>query len=131
MDAVRSLPIDPVALLALCAVLLVSVLVIAAGSSRLPTRWWIGSLVSAAILLGAALFVVVAVAALDSGDAPFVNVRWWAVAAAGGLGFLAGTDVQAFIGLLRREPGGTATVIAGALLGPVLLIGGFLLLVRP
>jgi hypothetical protein len=131
MDVIRTLPVDPGALVAGGAILLVSVLLVVAGGSRLPTRWWIGALMSGVIVLGVAMFVVLAVSALDSGDAPLRNVRWWALAAASGLGFLAGTDVQLLIGILRRVQGGTSTVIAGALLGPIVVIGGFLLLVRP
>jgi hypothetical protein len=130
MDEIRSLPVDPRVLVVGGAILLVSVLLVVGGGSRLPTRWWVGALVSGAIVVGAAMFVVLAVSALDSGDAPLSGVRWWALAAAGGLGFLAGTDVQLLIGIVRRVQGGTPTVIAGALLGPIAVIGGFLLLVR-
>jgi hypothetical protein len=131
MDEIRSLPIDPRVLVAGGAILLVSVLLVVGGGSRLPTRWWVGALVSGTIVAGAALFIVLAASALDSGDAPLRGVRWWALAAAAGLGYLAGTDVQLLIGIVRRVQGGTPTVIAGALLGPIVVIGGFLLLVRP
>lgn len=133
MDELRELMPDLTGLLALCGFLLVSVLLIAVGGSRLPSRWWAGATVSGLLVVGAAIFVVMAASALGTGtsDNPWSGVRWWAIAAAGGLGFLAGTDVQALIGLVRRAQGGTATVIAGALVGPVVLIGGFLLLVRP
>ena len=128
MDELRQLPVDLVGLIVLCSFLLVSVLLIAAGGSRLPTRWWVGALASGLIVLGAAVFIVMAVSALDSGDAPLRGVRWWAIAGAGGLGFLAGTDVQLLVGIVRRVQGGMVTVVAGAVLGPVLVIGGFLLL---
>jgi hypothetical protein len=130
MDDFRDLPIDLVGLLALCGFLLVSVLLIVAGGSRLPARWWAGALASGLIVVGASIFIVMAVSALDSGDRSWTGVRWAAIGAAGALGFLAGTDVQALIGLVRRAPGGTATAVAGALLGPVLLVGGYLLLLR-
>ena len=86
---------------------------------------------SGLVVLGAAVFVVMAVSTLDTGVSSGVEMRTWvAIAAAGALGFLAGTDVQLLIGLARRVPGGTATVVAGAVLGPIALIGGFLLLLR-
>jgi len=131
MDELRQLPVDLVGIVVLSVFLLVSVLLIAAGGSRLPTRWWVGALVSGTVVVGAAIFIVLAVSALDSGDAPLSGVRWWAIAAAGALGVLAGTDVQLLIGIVRRVQGGMPTVVAGAVLGPVALIGGFLLLVRP
>jgi hypothetical protein len=130
MDELRQLPVDLVGIIVLSLFLLVSVMLIAAGGSRLPARWWIGALVSGAIVVVAAIFIVLAVSALDSGDAPLGGVRWWAIAVAGAFGYLAGTDVQLLMGVVRRVQGSTPTVVAGALLGPVVLIGGVLLLVR-
>jgi hypothetical protein len=130
MDVLDRLPIDLAGLLALCAFLLVSVLLIVAGGSRLSPAWWVGALVSGLIVVGASIFLVMAVSALDTGDPDWSGVRWAAIGGAGALGFLAGTDVQLVIGIIRRAQGGTATVIAGAILGPVALIGGYLLLLR-
>ncbi len=131
MDELRQLPVDLVGLVVLCTFLLVSVLLIAAGGSRLPTRWWLGAVTSGLIVAGAALVIVMAVSALDTGVSSGIAMRSWiAIGVAAALGFLAGTDVQAIIGLVRREHGGTATVIAGAVLGPVILIGAAWLLLR-
>jgi len=131
MDELQRLPGELVSFMLLCLFLLVSVLLIAAGGSRLPTRWWIGALVSGLIVAGAALVIVFAVSALDTGvPSGIANRTWIAIGVAGALGFIAGTDVQALLGLLRRVHGGTATVIAGAVLGPVILIGGAYLLLR-
>ncbi|MDQ2674497.1 MAG: hypothetical protein M3Y40_07555, partial [Chloroflexota bacterium] len=102
----------------LSAFALVSVLLVAAGGGRLSPRWWIGATVSGAVVLALSLLIVFALGALDTGGGGdgLTGTRWWAVAVAGIIGFVAGTDVQLIAALFGRGTR-TATVSAGAILG--------------
>jgi hypothetical protein len=119
---------DLIGYLFLGALLLATLLLVVAARRFLPERWWIGAAVSGRVIVGLSLLIVSAIQALGPGGG--TDVAWLAIAAAGGLGFLAGLDVQLLIGVLRRSGGGTATVVAGAILGPMVIIGGYALLLR-
>ena len=113
----------------LSAFALISVLLVAAGGGRLSPRWWIGAVASGAVVLALSLLIVFALGALDTGGGNINTTRWWAVGLAALIGFVAGTDVQLIAALFGRGAR-AATVAAGAILGPVLVIGGYLLLQR-
>ncbi len=108
---------------------LISVLLVAAGGGRLSPRWWIGAAASGAIVIGLSILIALAIGALDTGSGSLQGTRWWAIGLAGLIGFVAGTDVQ-LIGALFGRGARPATITAGAILGPVLVIGGYLLLLR-
>ena len=61
---------------------------------------------------------------------PAALPQQFGLALAGVLGFLAGTDIQVLIGIPLRRSGGLPAVVAGAILGPILIVGGYWLLVR-
>ena len=102
-----------------------SVLVIAAGGTRLHRLWWVGSLAGGAItaaMLGSSPLEFPNVPAIMRSDvvAPVVL---------GIVGFLAATDVQVVIGfvvgsVIGRGRGGIAPVIAGTILGPIAILAG-------
>ena len=119
---------DLIGYLFLGVLLLATLGLVLAARGFLPERWWVGAAVSGLVIVGFSLLIVSAIQALGPGRG--TDVRWLAIAAAGGLGFLAGLDVQLLIGLLRRSVGGTATVVAGAIIGPVVIVGGYALLIR-
>jgi len=110
------------------ALLLATLVLVVAARGFLPARWWVGAAVSGLVIVGLSLLIVSAIQAFGPGGGS--DVAWLAIAAAGGLGFLAGLDVQLLVGLLRRSVGGTATVVAGAVIGPVVIVGGYALLIR-
>ena len=110
---------------------LVSVLLAAAAAPRLPERWWIAGTVSAVVVMIVAGLFALALSALDTGDSSRISGQGWvAIGIAGALGFVAATDVQLAIAAPRSRPPGFGAVIAGAILGPVIVVGGYLLLVR-
>ena len=115
---------DLLALAVLAGFVLASVLLIAAGGTRLHRLWWAGSIGSGLVVAGLAASLELTVsfpAALPDQLGP---------ALAGVLGFLAGTDIQVLIGIPMRRSGGLPAVVAGAILGPILVVGGYWLLVR-
>lgn len=113
---------------------LLSVLLAAVASSRLPERWWIGAGISALAVTAVALLIAFALQGLDTGEreglAGIAAQGWLAIGVAGLLGFVAGADVQMVVALPRRDAPGFNAVIAGAIGGPIVIIGGYLLLVR-
>jgi hypothetical protein len=115
--------------IALAGFALLTVLLVAAAGSRLSPRWWIGSAVSGGIVIAISLLIVLAIGSLDAGGGSLGDARWLAIGIAGLIGFAAGTDVQLAVALIGRGAH-VATVVAGALLGPVLVVGGYLLLLR-
>jgi hypothetical protein len=115
--------------IALAGFALLTVLLVAAAGSRLSPRWWIGSAVSGVVVVAISLVIVLAIGSLDAGGGSLGDVRWPAILLAGLVGFAAGTDVQLAVALIGRGAH-VATIVAGALLGPVLVIGGYLLLLR-
>lgn len=108
---------------------LLTVLLAAAAGGRLSPRWWVGSAVSGLVVVGLALIIVLAIGALDTGGRDLGGTRWLAILAAGLIGFVAGTDVQLAVAIVGRGAH-VATVTAGAILGPALVVGGYLLLLR-
>lgn len=98
-----------------------SVLLIAAGGTRLHRLWWVGSIASG--LLAAALLWDTA---LEFPNVPAViPSELVAPGVAGLVGFLAASDIQVVIGfVIGRDRGGIAPVVAGALVGPVLILAG-------
>jgi len=113
----------------LVVVALLTVLLAAAGGGRLARRWWVGSAVSGAIVIGLSLVVVLALGALDDGGAGLSGARWELIGLAGVIGFVAGTDVQLILAIVGRGAHAGA-VTAGAVVGPALVVGGYLLLQR-
>ena len=114
---------DLLALAVLAGFVLVSVLVIAAGGTRLHRLWWAGSVGSGVVVAGLA-------ASLELISFPEMLPQQLGLALAGVLGFLAGTDVQVLVGIPLRRSGGLPAVVAGAILGPIVIVGGYWLLVR-
>jgi hypothetical protein len=109
------------ALALLIGFILASVLLIAAGATRLHPLWWVGSVASA----------ILAAALLWDTNLEFPNVPavipsdLVAPAVAALVGFLAASDVQVLIGfVLGRDRGGIAPVVAGALVGPMVILAG-------
>ncbi len=122
---------DLLTLAVLAGFVLASVLVIASGGTRLNRLWWVGSLASGLVVAGLALLLASALQGLDSGDPGPIPMRGWlTIGLAGALGFLGGTDIQVLAGTALRRAGGLPVVVAGAVLGPALIIGGFWFLVR-
>jgi hypothetical protein len=122
---------DLLTLAVLAGFVLVSVLLIASGGTRLDRLWWVGSLASGLVVAGLALVLASALQGLDTGDSGPIPLRGWlAIGLAGALGFLGGTDVQVLVATVLRRSGGLPAVVAGAILGPILIVGGFWLLVR-
>ncbi|HET9417092.1 MAG TPA: hypothetical protein VFP30_06065 [Candidatus Limnocylindria bacterium] len=129
MSQVADLYTDYAGWIFVAAFALISVLLVAAGGGRLSPRWWIGAAVSGAIVLGLSVVIVMALGALDTGGGTLEGTRWWAIGLATVIGFVAGTDVQLVAALFGRgsRPG---TVAAGVILGPIVVVGGYLLLQR-
>ena len=131
MDALAELYLDNAGILFLAAFLATTVALVIAAHVHLPPRWWIGAGIAGLGMVGIATFIASALAGLDSGSDRGISAEGWlAIAVAGGLGGVAGMDVQLAIGQARGRRGGLASVIAGAIGGPVVIVGGYLLLVR-
>ncbi len=131
MDAVAEFYLDNAGILFLAAFLAVTVALLLAARRQLPRGWWIGAGVAALGMSGITTAIANALAGLASGS--FLDISpegWFAVAVAGGLGAVAGMDVQLAIGQARRRAGGIGTVIAGAIGGPIVVLAGYMLLVR-
>lgn len=129
-------PADPAKLyldyggwIVLAAFAMISVLLAAVSGGRLSRQWWIGSGVSGLVVVGLALVLVFALGAMDAGGGGFDGANWAAIGVAGVIGFVAGTDVQLVVAAFGRGAH-AATVVAGAILGPLLVVGGYLLLIR-
>jgi hypothetical protein len=129
MSRTAQLYLDSAGWIALAGFALLTVLLVAAAGGRLSPRWWIGSAVSGGTVVAISLLVVLAIGALDTGTGGLRDAQWLAIGIAGLIGFAAGTDVQLAVALVGRGAH-VATVAAGALLGPVLVVGGYLLLLR-
>lgn len=130
MSGIAEFYLDNAGLLFLAAFLAATVVLLVTARRTLPLAWWAGALVSGVAVAGLATMIALALRGLDAGDSGVSAEGWLAVAAAGLLGVIGGLDVQLVIGALRAERGGTPTVIAGALIGPAVVVGGYLLLVR-
>lgn len=131
MDAVAEFYLDNAGILFLAAFLAATVALFLAARSELPRRWWIGAGVAALGMVGTTTVIASALAGLDSGSGGGISPEgWFAIAVAGALGAVAGMDVQLAIGQARGRQGGLGAIIAGAIGGPVVVVAGYLLLVR-
>ena len=105
---------DLLALAVLAGFVLVSVLLIASGGTRLHRLWWVGSLASGLVVAGLVMLLASALQGLDTGDPGPIPMRGWlAIGLAGALGFLGGTDIQVLAGVALRRSGGLPAVVAG------------------
>ena len=103
-------------------------LLIAAGH-RLAERWWIGAGIAGAVMLGLTTMIALALRGIDpNGTVPAEG--WLAVGFAGVLGFVAAVDVQLAWALVTDRRPGAPAIGASALLGPAIIVGGYLLLSR-
>lgn len=131
MDTVGDFYLDNAGILFLAAFLAATVALFLAARRELPRRWWIGAGVAALGMIGITTLIASALSGLDAGSDGGISAEGWvAIAVAGGLGAVAGTDVQLAIGQARGRRGGIGTVVAGAIVGPVVVVAGYLLLVR-
>ncbi|MCV0402606.1 MAG: hypothetical protein K5924_02725 [Chloroflexi bacterium] len=131
MDDLARLYADNAGILFLAAFVAASIALLVAARADLPQRWWIGAAASGLIVTGLAAMLAFALSGLDTGTDRGISAGGWiAIGVAGVLGFVAGMDVQLAIGQLRDRAGGAGTIVAGAVVGPVVVIGGYLLLVR-
>ena len=131
MPPLAELYLDNAGTLFLAAFAAASLVLVAVARHRLSPWWWAGAMASGLIVVGISTMVALALQGLDSGQRDGIPpAGLWAIGVAGLLGFVAGADVQLALGAIRRRRGGIGTVVAGAVLGPVIIVGGYLLLVR-
>lgn len=129
MDALADFYLDYAGWIFLAAFAVATAVLLAAARDRLPDRWWVGAGLSAVVMLGLTTLIALALRGINP-DGTVPAEGWLAVAFAGVLGFFAGLDVQAAWALLRGDRPGLAAVVASVILGPAVIVGGYLLLNR-
>ena len=123
--------LDNAGTLYLAAFLAASVALVIAARRWLSEWWWAGALASGIVIVGLTTMIALALQGLDTGDPNGLEPQGiFAIGVAGVLGFIAGTDVQLALGQIRARQGGIGAVFAGAVIGPAVVVGGYLLLVR-
>lgn len=131
MSPLADFYLDNAGTLFLAGFLAVSVALVLAARRWLSDWWWTGALASGIVIIGLTTTIALALQGFDSGDPDGLEPQGiFAIGVAGVLGFIAGTDVQLAIGQIRGRQGGIGTVLAGAVIGPAVVVGGYLLLVR-
>lgn len=129
MEGLADIYLDNAGSLFLGVFVVLSVVLFTATRDRLPSTWWAGATVGAVVMLALTTMIALALRGL-SPDGTVPAEGWFAVAVAGVLGFVAAVDVQLAWALARGDRPGLGAVAASALLGPAVIVGGYLLLTR-
>lgn len=129
MDPLADFYLDNAGWIVLSAFVALSVVLFAMARDRLPSTWWAGATVGAAVMLALTTMIALALRGL-SPDGSVPAEGWFGVAVAGVLGFVAAVDVQLAWAVARGDRPGIGAVATSALLGPAVIVGGYLLLTR-